>query len=131
MQNVPAGTLVVVADGMKARMFRNVGDDNALSLRQHDMLEADGIPLQGPSGVAPNQQTPQQNDERTFAKHLARKLNDGALTQEYAYLVLMADPHTLGEVRPQLHKETLQRLIGEVPKTLTNAPLEDIERALH
>lgn len=131
MQTVPAGTLVVVADGMKARMFRNVGEDDALSLRQQDMLEAADIPLQGPSGVAPNQQTPQQNDERTFAKHLARRLNDGALTQEYAHLVLVADPQTLGQVRPQLHKETLQRLIGEVAKTLTNAPLEDIERALH
>jgi protein required for attachment to host cells len=131
MQNVPAGTLVVVADGMKARMFRNVGDGNALQLRQHEMMQADDIPLQGPSGVAPNQQSIKDNDERTFAKHLAHKLNDGALTQEYAHLVLVADPYTLGEVRPQLHKETLQRLIAEVPKTLTNAPLEDIERALH
>lgn len=131
MQNLPAGTLVVVADGAKARMFRNVGDGDALELRQHDMLEADDIPLQGPSGVAPNQQTPQKNDERTFAKHLAHKLNDGALKQEYAQLVLVADPQTLGEIRPQLHKEVQDRLIGEVAKTLTNAPLEDIERALH
>lgn len=131
MQNVPAGTLVVVADGMKARMFRNVGDGNSLTLRQHDLLEAGDIPLQGPSGVAPPQQTIQQNDEATFAKHLARRLNDGALTQDYAHLVLVADPQTLGQMRPQLHKETLQRLIGEVPKTLTNAPLQDIERALH
>ena len=131
MQNVPAGTLVVVADGTKARMFLNVGEDNTLSLRQHDVLNADDIPLQGPSGVAPTQQTPQQNDERTFAKHLAQMLNDGALKQEYAHLVLVADPHTLGEMRPQLHKETQQRLVAEVAKTLTNAPLADIERALH
>ena len=65
MQNVPAGTLVVVADGKKARMLRNVGDDNELTLRQHDMMNAEDIPLQGPSGVAPHQQTPQENDERT------------------------------------------------------------------
>lgn len=131
MQNVPAGTLVVVADGKKARMFLNVGDGNALSLRQHEMMSAEDIPLQGPSGVAPNQQTPQQNDERTFAKHVAQKLNDGALKHEYAHLVLVADPSTLGEMRPQLHKETQQRLIGQVAKTLTNAPLDEIERALH
>lgn len=131
MQKVPAGALVVVADGTKARMFLNVGDENGLSLRQHEMMSADQIPLQGPSGVAPHQQTPQQNDERTFAKHVAQKLNDGALKQEYAHLVLVADPGTLGEMRPQLHKETQQRLIGEVAKTLTNAPLDEIERALH
>ena len=131
MQTLPAGTLVVVADGAKARLFRNVGDDDALTLKQEDVMQAADIPLQGPSGVAPKQLTPQQIEERTFAKHLAHRLNDGALSQNYAHLVLVADPHTLGEMRPQLHKETLQRLIVEVPKTLTNAPLEDIERALH
>lgn len=131
MQNVPAGTLIVVADGRKARLFRNVGDDNALTLQQHELMNAEDIPLQGPSGVAPKQLTPQETDERTFAKHVAQKLNDGALKQEYAQLVLIADPQTLGEIRPQLHKETQDRLIGEVAKTLTNAPVEDIQRALH
>lgn len=130
MQKLPAGTLVVVADGTKARMFRNVGDENELTLRQEDTLSADDIPLQGPSGSAPTQQTPQQNDERTFAKHLSQMLNDGALKHQYAQLVLVADPHTLGEMRPQLHKETQQRLIGEIAKTLTNAPVDDIQRAL-
>lgn len=131
MRNVPAGTLVVVADGTKARMLRNVGDGVALTLHQQDMMNAEDIPLQGPSGIAPNQQTPQQNDERTFAKHVAQRLNDGALKHEYDRLVLIADPHTLGEIRPQLHKEAQDRLIGEVAKTLTNAPIEDIQRALH
>ncbi|TBR07231.1 MAG: host attachment protein [Lysobacter sp.] len=131
MQKVPAGTLVVVADGTKVRMFRNVGDATNVTLQQHDTMNADDIALQGPSGMAPTQQTPQQNDERTFAKHIAQRLNEGALKQEYAQLVLIADPHTLGEIRPQLHKEVQDRLIGEIAKTLTNAPLEDVQRALH
>ena len=130
MQNVPAGTLVVVTDGKKARMFRNVGEGNDIKLQQQEVMNAEDIPLQGPSGSAPTQQTPQQNDERTFAKHVAQMLNDGALKHEYAQLVLIADPHTLGEIRPQLHKETQGRLIGEIAKTLTNAPVEDIQRAL-
>jgi len=49
---------------------------------------------------------------------------------EYAHLVLVADPHTLGRMRPLLHKETLHRMVREVAKTLTHSPLEDIERAL-
>ena len=44
--------------------------------------------------------------------------------------MLIADPTTLGRIRPLLHKEVQQRLIAEIGKTLTNAPLEDIERAL-
>ncbi len=44
--------------------------------------------------------------------------------------MLLADPQTLGRMRPLLHKETLRRLQGELAKDFTNAPLEDIERAL-
>ena len=127
MHPLPAGTLVVVADGEKARLFRNVGDGQALQLRQESMMDAHDMFLQGPSGVAPPEQ---QTDEASFAKHVAQSLNHGALHGEYADLVLVADPHTLGLVRPQLHKETLDRLRGEVAKTLTNARLEDITSAL-
>ena len=44
--------------------------------------------------------------------------------------MLVADPQTLGRMRPLLHKETSARLVRELPKTLTNSPLPDIERAL-
>ena len=130
MPQLPAGTLVVVADGEKARLFRNVGSDQQLQLRQEAMMDAHDMFLQGPSGAAPPEQSMQQTDEASFAKHVAGKLNHGALHNEYADLVLVADPHTLGQVRPQLHKETLARLRGEVAKTLTNSPLEDIVTAL-
>ena len=130
MPKLPEGTLVVVADGEKARWFRNVGDDNALQLRQEALMDAHDMFLQGPSGAAPPEQTLQQTDEASFAKQVATKLNEGALQHEYADLVLVADPHTLGQMRPQLHKETLARLRGEVAKTLTNSPLEDITSAL-
>jgi hypothetical protein len=88
------------------------------------------LPLQGPSGVVPPEQDGEQNYEASFAMHIARKLNHGALTSEYADLVLVADPQTLGQMRPQLHKETLARLRGEIAKTLTNSPLEDIAAVL-
>ena len=127
MQQLPAGTLIVVADGEKARLFRNVGDDHALQLRQEAMMDAHDMFMQGPSGVAPPEQ---QTDEASFAKHVAQRLNHGALHDDYADLVLVADPQTLGQIRPQLHKEALDRLRCEVAKTLTNSRLEDISGAL-
>lgn len=130
MPKLPEGTLVVVADGEKARWFRNVGDGQALQLRQEAMMDAHDMFLQGPSGAAPPEQTLQQTDEASFAKQVVHKLNEGALHDAYADLVLVADPQTLGQMRPQLHKETLARLRGEVAKTLTNSPLKDITRAL-
>ncbi|QDH70454.1 host attachment family protein [Marilutibacter alkalisoli] len=127
---IPAGTLVVVADGTHARVFRNVGDERSLTLKQEDLLELMNMNDDGPGGSMPAESSGMQINEATFAKQLARGLNDGALKGRYAHLVLMADPHTLGRVRPMLHKETMQRLLSETAKTLTNAPLEDIERAL-
>lgn len=130
MPQLPTGTLVVVADGEKARWFRNVGDGKELRLRQETMMDAHDIFPQGPSGVAPPELAGQDKDEASFAMHVADRLNHGALNHEYADLVLVADPQTLGKMRPQLHKETLARLRGEVAKTLTNSPLEDITVAL-
>lgn len=127
---LPAGTLVLVADGEGARVFRNVGDDKTLTLQQQDLLELMNMNDDGPAGVQPAEATGKRIDEATFAKQLALRLNDGALKDQYAHLVLVADPQTLGLMRPLLHKETRQRLLGEVAKTLTNSPLEDIERAL-
>lgn len=127
---IPAGTLVVVADGEGARVFRNVGDDQALSLQQQDLLELMNMNDDGPAGSMPAESTGRQLDEATFAKQLALRLNAGALKGEYAHLVLIADPQTLGHMRPLLHKEALQRMVAEIAKTLTNSPLEDIERAL-
>ena len=130
MDNIPAGTLVVVADGRGARVFRNVGDDKSLSLHQDDLLELMNMNDDGPAGSLPAESSGMQIDEATFAKQLAQGLNEGALKHRYEHLVLVADPHTLGRMRPLLHKETSQRLVAEVAKTLTNSPLEDIERAL-
>lgn len=128
MSTIPSNTLVVVADGTGARLFRNVGEKGELSLRQDDVMEP--IPMNGPSGSAPSDMSSKQLEEATFAKQLAEWLNAGALKNAYADLVLIADPHTLGRVRPLLHKETESRLVSELAKTLTNAPLSDIERSL-
>ena len=130
MEKIPADTLVVVADGHGARIFRNVGDDKALSLQQYDLLELMNANDDGPAGSIPAEASGKQIDEATFAKQLAHGLNHGALNNEYAHLVLIADPHTLDRVRPLLHKETEQRMVAEIAKTLTNSPLADIERAL-
>ena len=131
MHKLPKNTLIVVADGTRARMIHNVGTEQALKLHQQAMLEGKDLEDDGPSGSAPPEQTEHQTDEATFAKQLAHHLNAGALKGTYSDLVLIADPQTLGQIRPQLHKETLARLRGEIAKTLTNSTLDDIERALH
>lgn len=130
MSAVPNETLVVVADGRSARVFHNVGQDRTLQLHQYDQLELMNANDDGPAGSMPGESNGKQIDEATFSKQLAHGLNDGALRQQYQYLVLIADPATLGRIRPLLHKETTQRLLAEIGKDFTNATLDDIQLAV-
>lgn len=130
MDKIPAGTLILVADGGKARLLRNVGSDNALTLRQEQLIEPENLDDDGPSGSQPQGADGFFLDEATFAKQLANRLNAAALKNEFAHLILIADPQTLGQIRPQLHVETRDRMVGELAKTFTNTPLEEIEAAL-
>ncbi|ATD66850.1 MULTISPECIES: host attachment family protein [Luteimonas] len=127
---IPQGALVVVANGGSARVFSNVGDDRNVTLKQEALLEGMNLDDEGPSGSMPSESTASQLDEATFAKQLAQGLNEGALKNRFAHLVLVADAKTLGRVRPLLHKETQQRLIGDLAKDLTNVPLDTIQSAL-
>lgn len=127
MSTIPADTLVVVADGRGARVFRNAAETRKLELRQDAVLEGENLNDDGPAGAQPSES---DTDEATFAKQLAHQLNQGALKQKYKHLVLIADPGTLGQMRPLLHKETQARLLQEIPKTLTGMPIEAIEKAL-
>jgi protein required for attachment to host cells len=130
MSAVPKETLVVVADGRDARFFRNVGEDRQLLLHQYDQHELMNANDDGPSGSMPGESSAKQLDEATFTKQLAHTLNNGALRQQYQYLVLIADPTTLGRIRPLLHKETTQRLLAEIGKDFTNATLDTIQQAV-
>ena len=130
MEPLPIDALVVVADGEGARVFRNRGERGNVSLHQYDLLELVNMNDDGPAGSMPGESSSRQIDEATFAKQLATGLNNAALRQQYEHLVLVADPATLGRVRPLLHKEARQRLVAELDKDLTNVPLEGIERTI-
>ena len=113
-QQIPEGTLIVVADGGSARVFTNIGSGHTLQLKQQDALKlqdisAQGVSGQGPSGSMPQDTSIAQMNEATFAKQLAGQLNEDALNNRYAHLVRIADPQTLGRIRPQLHKEVQAR----------------------
>jgi len=130
MTSLPTDALVVIADGEGARLFRNRGKGGAVSLHQVDLLELMNMNDDGPAGSMPSESSGRQIDEATFAKQLAKGLNDSALKQQYTHVVLVADPVTLGRMRPLLHKETTQRIVAEIGKDLTNSRLEAIEQVL-
>lgn len=128
---IPHKALVVVADGAHARFFRNTGQESKVHLSPDGELKPAHLRDDGPAGSRPKELSHRETDEATFAKQLANELYRRVHGGSVAALVLIADPQTLGEIRPSLHKEVQQRLISEIAKTLTKASVEDIQKALH
>lgn len=127
---IPHKALIVVADGTHARFFRNMGRETKLHLSAEGELKPAHLLYEGPAGKRPKDSPPKEVDEATFAKQLAQELFRRVQNKEFEALILIADPQTLGEIRPSLHKEVQSHLISEIPKTLTKASVADIQKAL-
>jgi protein required for attachment to host cells len=131
MTIIPAKALIVVADGRKATMYRNAAHQGPVSLHEEGHLTPKSLSSEGPSGSRPEDQTPNQTDEATFAKQLARKLFQMKEAGDYDDLVLAADPQTLGQLRDTFHKTVTASLVRTINKDYTNHSIADIEAALN
>tara|TARA_R110000787_G_scaffold11152_4_gene37328 strand:- start:446 stop:838 length:393 start_codon:yes stop_codon:yes gene_type:complete len=120
------GTFVVVASGEAAKTFHMRNG----SLQHAENWNAVNLEDEGPSGKSPPDASFKDIDEATFSKQIARRLFKLAHAGKFDQLVLMADPRTLGEIRPLLHQEVTEKLVLEQAKTLINAPVDVIERSL-
>ena len=133
---------VVVADGEKMLLLRNQGDaefphlelveQNEQESRANRELRRDSpgrsFASVGPGRSAYDEADSRQVGEDRFAAQTADRLNRMALENRFRSLVVVAPPRTLGELRRSYHDELVKRLVGEVPKNLTNATLDEIER---
>ena len=128
---IPHNALVVVADGVGARLFRNKGQEFKVALVADGEFKPSHLNNEGPAGHRPPESSHQETDEATFAKQLAKELYRRAHIGDYTALVLIADPQTLGQIRPSLHKEVRSRLVAEHHKTLTKSSIADIEKTLN
>jgi protein required for attachment to host cells len=142
--DVPHNAFVAVADGEKMLLFRNQGDGQFPHLivveegEQESMANRElrrDVPGRSFSSVGPGRSAYDEADSRQlgedrFAAETADMLNRRALGDEFESLIVVAPPRTLGELRRYYHGELDRRLIGEVPKNLTNMPVREIERIL-
>lgn len=120
--------LVVVADGHQAVLFRNIAR-HGIELEEVERITPQNL-QDGSQGRQPEETTPRDEDEATFAKQLTERLNRMVLQRRFEELAVIADPNTLGVMRKHYHKELESRLKKEVPKTLTGASGADVARAL-
>lgn len=122
----PEGTFVVVASGEEAKTFHVKGG----SLTHDANWSPTNLADEGPSGKSPPDASFNDLNEATFSKQIAQRLYNAAHAGAFEQLILIADPRTLGEIRPLLHQVVTEKLVLEQAKTLINSPVEDIERSL-
>lgn len=126
----PTGALIVVATGAQAKFFSNDGTSEDIKLSYIGELSPKSLDGDGPSGKRPPESSERETDEATFAKQIANHLYGKSHRGEFEQLVLIADPDTLGEIRPILHQEVSEKISAELNKTLINSSTGDIERSL-
>ncbi len=126
---LPQNTLVVVADGHSATIFRNTAR-NGLDLTAQDRLTPESLSDPATTPQLDEITTPRDEEEAAFAVGLARHLNALILKNKVEDVAIIADPSTLGVLRKHYHKELQFRLRKEVAKTMTNSDVSTIQSAL-
>jgi protein required for attachment to host cells len=138
---LPQGAWVVIADGEKALFLVNWGDDDDMNLVVRDRSEqenpkasewATDRPGRFHDGPSVHRSAVQETDwhqleKERFATDLAARLYADAHAERFRHLVVMASRIVLGTLRKELHSEVADRIILEVPKVLTNHPIDEVE----
>ena len=123
-------TLVIVADGQSAVIWRNRGHA-VPDLEEVERVNPGTFADEGPSGPTPVEQSFRDLEEATFIKLLVQKLNAMALSNALPdEVVIIADPTSLGLMRPQYHSKLKRRVVRELPKTLVKASKQQLEKTL-
>ncbi|HEU0222632.1 MAG TPA: host attachment family protein [Paracoccaceae bacterium] len=124
---LPEKAWVVVADGEKYLALKNHGPAHHIDLRVLRVEEteiartsAQGVDRPGRQAKPGGRRSAiEQTDwarlsKEAFASGLAEWLNRAALNSAFPALVLVADPRTLGALRPHLHGAVRERLAAEI-----------------
>ena len=123
--------LVVVADGTHALFYRNAGHETIQldlleTVTPHSLTHDEGL-----AGHAPVEQSPQDRHESGFITQLVHKLNAMALSHKLPdAVVIIADPTSLGHMRPLYHAELQRRIVRELHKTMVRSSAHDLATAL-
>ncbi len=141
MTRLKQNTWVLVADSEKALILENVTDHADPYFKVVRKKEQDNPSDLEQSANRPGRMNDNGPGQRSalddtdwhelakdrFAADLADLLYGHAHKGNFENIVLVAAPGVLGELRNQMHQEVSDKVIAEIPKTLTNHPLNEIE----
>lgn len=136
------GAWILVADGEKALFLENIGDErnyNFSVVRKEEQdnpanseqgTDAPGRFNDGPSVQRSAMETADWHElnKIRFAAELSEMLYLRAHAGRFQEIALVAPPQILGVLRQELHSEVTEKVVAEIPKTLTNVPVDEIEK---
>jgi protein required for attachment to host cells len=142
MAKLENGTWVLIADGEKALFMVNETDAEDPFLQVFREEEQDNPPNRdqaanrrgrfndGPSvhRSAVDDTDWHQLSKDRFAHELSEILYKQVHKGKFERIVIVAPPKTLGELRDEMHQEVAAKVVGEIRKTLTNHPMDEIEK---
>lgn len=140
-------TWIVIADGMHARILRQdaPGGNLVPALAEEIIdpavhgfardLKSDhpGRAFDTGSGARHAMEPrhdPHVQQKQHFAKRVAELINAAAGRNEFAKLILVAPPKTLGELRADLNEHARKRVTGELDRDLVRTPMTELQRHL-
>ncbi|KHQ51482.1 baeRF12 domain-containing protein [Mameliella alba] len=143
-KGVPHGTWVLIADGEKALYLVNKGDKAHLHLVVRDRAEQENPKAQdwaenrpgrlndgpGEHRSAVDDTDWHQLEKERFAKTISSDLYKAAHAGKFDRLIIVASRPVLSALREEMHEEVASKLVLDLPKVLTNHPLDEIETAI-
>jgi protein required for attachment to host cells len=138
------GLWLLVADGERALFMENLGGAANPNFQVVREMEQDNPPTRDQGSDRPGRFNDGPSAHRSavddtdwhtigkkrFADELADRLYRIAHRGDFREIILIAPPLVLGELRKKLHSEVSDKVVGELPKTLTNHTVYDIEKLL-
>ena len=138
--DIPYNAHVLVMDGRKLLLFRNVGSlvaptlsaaahrEHASAATQDQGSDVPGTMHQsvGSARSGYEQTDFHQQDEDGFAADAAEMLKREVLAGRIEALITIAAPRTLGELRKHYHGEVARRVVGEIAKDIVGRPTDEI-----
>ena len=142
MNILDQGTFILVTDSGKALLLENITDaqDPHFEVRRKEEQENPSDREQSANRPGRKQDTGvgqrsalddtdwHELAKERFADDIADLLYERAHRGKLGPVIIVASPQLLGDLRPKLHKEVQELIQGEIPKTLTNHPITEIER---
>ena len=141
---IPAKAIVFVGDGRRALFLRNDGDEEFPNLKTERVFVDENPPSHEQGTDKPGrifaargygrgaiEQTDWHDVEKhRFARTVAEALEKLVRERGVKDIIIAAPPRTLADLRQAFHADVKGRIIAEIGKDLTKAPVGDIEKHL-